>query len=302
MIPILLALLGAVPAAPAPAAAEPLVVNTAWLAAHLHDKHLILFQIGDRASRPVYDSAHIAGAQFLAPLSEFSTPRVEGALVLELPSVETLDSVLESKGISNDSRIVLYFARQYLSPTSRAAFTLEYMGLGGQVSILDGGLEAWKAEGRPVTADVPTVTPGHFTPHPHPELVANAEFVKAHLEDQAVRIVDARDTAFYNGRETRQGRNGHIPGAASLYFGSVVDSAGKFLPVSELRGLFAKAGVQPGQTVVTYCHIGQQASFLWFAARYLGYSAKLYDGSFQDWAARSELPVVNPAAPKPPAP
>jgi len=296
---ILIALSGALSAAPPRPAAESLVVSTAWLAAHLHDKGLVLFQIGDRTSRPAYDSAHIAGAQFLAPLSEFSKPRVEGTLNLELPSVETLDSVFESKGISNDSRIVLYFAREYFSPTSRAAFTLEYMGLGGRVSILDGGLEAWKAEGRPVTVEVPVVTPGRFTPQPQPELLADAEYVKAHLEDKAVRIVDARDTSFYNGRETRQGRNGHIPGAASLYFGSVVDSTGRFLSPVQLKAVFASAGVTPGQTVVTYCHIGQQASFVWFAARYLGYHAKLYDGSFQDWAARTELPVVNPAAPKP---
>lgn len=294
MLPLMLAALAAPPTSSPPPA--PLVVSTAWLADHLHDKGLVLFHIGDRATRAVYDSVHIPGAQFLAPLSEFSTPRVEGALYLELPSVAVLDSVLESKGISDDSHIVLYNAKQYFSPTSRALFTLEYMGLGGRVSILDGGLEAWQAEGRPTTAEVPTVTAGHFTPHPHPELVADAEFVKAHLEDNGVRILDARDTSFYNGRDTHQGRNGHIPGAASLPFTSTVDSAGKFLVPTRLRALFAQAGVKDGQTVVTYCHIGQQASLVWFAARYLGFTAKLYDGSFQDWAARAELPVVNPSA------
>ena len=295
-MPILLlaVLTGAPTANPARSAAPPLVVTTAWLADHLHDKGLLLFQIGDRATRALYDSTHIPGAQFLAPLSEFSTPRVEGTLNLELPSVATLDSVFESKGISDDSRIVLYFAREYFTPTSRAFFTLEYMGLAGRVAILDGGLEAWRKEGRPVTAEVPVVKAGHFTPHPHPELVADAGYVSAHLEDKAVRLVDARDTAFYNGRETHQGRNGHIPGAASLYFGRVVDSTGRFLSAPQLKALFAEAGVQPGQTVVTYCHIGQQASFVWFAARYLGFNAKLYDGSFQDWAARKELPVEGP--------
>ena len=297
MLPLLLAALAPVSAAPPVALpATPIVVSTAWLADHLHDKGLVIFQIGDRATRAVYDSVHIPGAQFLAPLSEFSTPRTEGALVLELPSVAVLDSVLEAKGISDDSRIVLYNAKQYFSPTSRAYFTLEYMGLGGRVSILDGGLEAWQAEGRATTAEVPAVTAGHFTPHPHPELVADAQFVKAHLGDNGVRILDARDTSFYNGRDTHQGRNGHIPGAASLPFTTVVDSAGKFLEPARLRAVFAQAGVKDGQTVVTYCHIGQQASLVWFAARYLGFAAKLYDGSFQDWAGRAELPVVNPAA------
>src|ERR1044071_5984065 len=269
----------------------PPVVTTAWLADHLHDKGHVIFQIGDRATRAVYDSVHIPGAQFLAPLSEFSTPRVEGALVLELPGVETLDSVLESKGISDDSRIVLYSARKYFTPTSRAFFTLEYAGMGGRVSILDGGLEAWQAEGRPVSAEAPAVTAGHFTPHPRANLVADAVFVKAHLEDPAVRIVDARDTSFYNGRDTHQGRNGHIKGAASVPFQTVMDSAGKFQSQALLRARFAEAGIKDGQTVVTYCHIGQQASLVWFAARLLGFNARLYDGSFQDWAARTELPV-----------
>jgi thiosulfate/3-mercaptopyruvate sulfurtransferase len=265
---------------------QPLVVSTAWLADHLHDKGLVLFQIGDASTRPVYDAGHIPGAQFLAPLAELSTPRVPGTLNLELPSVATLDSVFESKGISDDSHIVVYFAKEYFSPTSRAVFTFEYMGLAGRVSILDGGLEAWQAEGRPVSAEPPTVAPGHFTPHPHPELVVDAGFVQAHLEDQKVRIVDARDTSFYNGRETRQGRNGHIPGAASLPFSTMVDSSGKFRSPVQLKAAFAQAGVKEGQTVVTYCHIGQQASLVWFAARYLVFDAKLYDGSFQDWAAR----------------
>ena len=296
---LLAALSGAPAPAPAPAAAPkvPLVITTAWLAEHLNDKGLVIFHIGDQSSRPLYDSTHIPGAQFLAPLSEFSTPRVQGSLVLELPSPSVLDSVLESKGISNDSRIVLYSARQYFSPTSRAYFTLEYIGLGDNVSILDGGLEAWRAEGRAVTAALPTVPRGSFTPHPRVEVVTDAGFVSAHLEDPGVRIVDARDTSFYNGRETRQGRNGHIPGAVSIPFTTIVDSSGKFLSPAVLKARFTSAGVKEGQTVVTYCHIGQQASLVWFAARYLGFEARLYDGSFQDWAARTELPVVNPQKP-----
>lgn len=297
-MPLLLAaLVGTLAAAPAATPKAPPVVTTAWLAEHLNDKGLILFHVGDQATRGVYDSSHIPGAQFLAPLSEFSSPRVEGALILELPSVAVLDSVLEAKGISNDSRIVLYSARRYFSPTSRAFFTLEYIGLGDNVSILDGGLEAWQAEGRPLSTEVPAVAPGKLTPHPRLEVLADAAFVNAHREDAGVRIVDARDSSFYNGRETRQGRNGHIPGAANLPFTTMVDSSGKFLSPTLLKARFAAAGVKEGQTVVTYCHIGQQASLVWFAARYAGFTARLYDGSFQDWARRTELPVESPVKP-----
>jgi thiosulfate/3-mercaptopyruvate sulfurtransferase len=271
-------------------------VNTAWLAQHLSDRDLVLFHIGDQTSKPVYDEGHIPGAQFLNPFQELSTPRVQGALFLELPSLEVLDSVLEARGISDHSRIVLYSARQYFTPTSRTLFTLEYAGLAGRVSILDGGLEVWKSEGRAVTAEVPTPARGRLSVRPNPAIVADADFVRASLESSKVRLVDARDTSFYNGRETRQGRNGHIQGAVSLPFSTMVDSSGKFRSPSVLQAQFAAAGVQPGQTVVTYCHIGQQASLVWFMARVLGYDAKMYDGSFQDWAARAELPVVNPAA------
>ena len=275
---------------------QPLIVTTAWLADHLSDQGLVIFQIGDQNSKPAYDEGHIPGAQFLNPFQELSTPRVEGALSLELPTAEQLDSVLESKGISDDSRIVLYSARQYFTPTSRTLFTMEYAGLAGRVSILDGGLEAWKREGRTVSTDVPAPARGRLTVRTNPSQVADAGYVSAHLDNAGVRILDARDTSFYNGRETRQGRNGHIRNAMSMPFTTMVDSTGLFRPLATLQAQFTAAGVQRGQTVVTYCHIGQQASLVWFIARVLGYQAKMYDGSFQDWAARPELPVVNPAA------
>jgi thiosulfate/3-mercaptopyruvate sulfurtransferase len=294
---LLLAGLALAAASPAPPQSDaPLIVNTAWLAQHLADRDLVLFHIGDQNSKPVYDEGHIPGAQFLNPFQELSKPRVEGALYLELPSAEVLDSVLEARGISDNSRIVLYSARQYFAPTSRTLFTLEYAGLAGRVSILDGGLEVWKSEGRAITTDVPVPARGRLSARPNPAIVVDADFVRTNLERSTVRLVDARDTSFYNGRETRQGRNGHIKGAVSLPFTTMVDSSGRFRSAAALQAQFAAAGVQPGQTVVTYCHIGQQASLVWFMARVLGYDAKIYDGSFQDWAARAKFPVVNPGA------
>lgn len=267
---------------------EPLVVSSSWLSQHLNDKNLVLFHVGEK---PTYDSTHIPGARYLSPFADLSTPRVEGQLALELPSRAVLDSVLSAKGVSNDSRIILYSSNGWYTPTSRTLFTLEYVGLKGRVSILDGGLEAWRAEGGAVTRDVPVVTATRFVSHPDSSIVADAGFVSGHLRDAKVRVVDARDTSFYNGRDTRQGRNGHIPGAASLPFSTMVDSTGHFRPIPLLRTQFSEAGVKDGQTVVTYCHIGQQASLVWFTARLLGYQARLYDGSFQDWAKRVELPV-----------
>ncbi len=279
---------------PSPSA---VLVTVDWLAEHLRDPDLVIFQIGDGTSKRTYDAGHIPGAQFLNPFTELAAPNPGGAgLALELPAVGALDSVLESKGISNSSRIVLYSADQYFTPTSRAFFTLEYAGMAGRVVMLDGGLEAWRAAGKPVVTEVPAPKRGSFTPKLAPEMVVDAAWVKGHLKDPTVQIIDARTANFYNGGETRQSRVGRIPGASNVPFGSVIkDGSTTFKDPQVLKALLEAAGAAAGDTVVTYCHIGQQATLVWFAARLLGYHAKLYDGSMQDWSARRELPIDAPA-------
>jgi len=278
----------------APAQHAPALVTTEWLAANLRTPGLVLFHIGDPRSRATYDAGHIPGAQFLNPFVDLSAPPVEGGLRLELPSAEHFDSVLEARGISDDSRVVLYTSDKYFTPASRAFFALEYAGLRGRVSMLDGGLEAWKGEARTVTADLPAPPRGSFTPRLQKQMVVDADFLKTRLDDPGLALIDARDTSFYRGAETRQGRNGHIPGARNLPFNTVMLDDGKFKDPAALGAMLANAGATTGRTVVTYCHIGQQASLVWFTARMAGFDAKIYDGSFQDWARRTELPVVSP--------
>jgi len=275
----------------APSPTVPRLVTVDWLAAHLSDPTLVIFQIGDDQSKPAYDAGHIPGSQFVHPWRELSAPRVEGGLSLELPEIAVLDSVLEAKGVSNDSKIVLVLAQEYYTPTARAALVLEWAGLAEQVAFLDGGLEAWKAAGHEVTTAVPTPRRGRFTPRVDPGLVVDAAQVRAAIDDQGVALIDARDQRFYEGGETRQGRNGHIPHAGNLPFVSLVGEDGKLKSKSELEQLFRAAGATAGKRVIAYCHIGQQASLVWLAARVIGLEAALYDGSFQDWARRTELPV-----------
>src|ERR1700730_16165275 len=110
-------------------------------------------------------------------------------------------------------------------------------------------------------------------------------------------ILDARAQKFYTGGEAAQmPRGGHIPSAKNIPFSSLVeDPTNKFKSVAALRQLFSAAGVKQSDSVTTYCHIGQQASLLYFVARYLGYDAHLYDGSFEDWSRRLEMPVEKSA-------
>jgi thiosulfate/3-mercaptopyruvate sulfurtransferase len=267
---------------------ESLIVTTEWLATHLNDSSLVLLQVGEKDE---YTAAHIPGAQFIQ-LADISTPRGQG-LILELPAVEQLKTTFEKLGVNDKSRVVIYFSKDWVTPTARVFMTLDYIGLGDRTSILDGGLPAWRAEKKPVTTEVRAATVGKFTPHANIALVVDAAWVSANINKPGVAILDARAAKFYSGAEAGQmPRAGHIPSARSIPFSSLVDDgSNKFKSAAELRQLFNAAGVKPGDSVATYCHIGQQASLLYFAARYLGYDAHLYDGSFQDWSGRTELPV-----------
>ena len=265
-----------------------LIVSTEWVGKHLNDDSLVLLQVGEKDE---YLAAHIPGAQFIT-VADISTPRGQG-LILELPSVGQLKATFEKLGVTDKSRIVVCFGKDWVTPTARVFMTLDYLGLGERTSILDGGLPAWRAEGRPVTAELREPRRGTFTPRPNAKLVVDAAWVSANLNQPGVAIVDARAAKFYTGAEAGQmPRAGHIPSARSIPYSSVVeDSTNKFKSAEALRALFNAAGVKQGDSVATYCHIGQQASLLYFVARYLGYEAHLYDGSFEDWSHRLELPV-----------
>ena len=273
-----------------------MIVTTDWLAKHLNDDTLVLLHVGVKEE---YEAAHIPRAQFIQ-IADISTPRGQG-LTLELPPVDQLKIAFEKFGVSENSRIVIYFSKDQLTPTARVFMTLDYLGFGDRTSILDGGLPDWRAEGKPVTNEIVAAKKGMLTPHPNNNLIVDATWVKENLNKSNVRILDARAPQFYTGAEQgRMPRAGHIPSARSIPFSSLVeDTNNKFKSATALRALFDQADVKPKSTVATYCHIGQQASLLYFVARYLGYEAHVYDGSFEDWSNRAELPVEKSVEAKP---
>jgi thiosulfate/3-mercaptopyruvate sulfurtransferase len=273
---------------------EPMLVTVDWLGDHLSDPSLVLLQIGEKKD---YDKGHIPGAQFLE-YESISTPHGQG-LMLELPPVEQLVSVFERLGVSNRSHIILYFGTNWVSPTTRVYWTLDYLGLGDRTSILNGGLVAWEATHHPVSNEVKQPAKGSITPAPRKEIVADADWVSSHLNKPTVTIIDARTHEFYNGSQSDGNpRSGHIPGASNLTYLDVVDQDNnKFKSADALKDLFRTAGLKPGNLMVSYCHIGQRATVLYFTAKMLGYDAKMYDGSWEDWSHRTNLPIVTGESP-----
>lgn len=276
-------------------ARESLVVGPEWLAENINDPDLVILHIGTKAG---YDTAHVAGARFVTldniGVNDRESPT---GLMLQLPADAALRDSLQKLGISNNSQVVVVFGDGYLTPATRVIFTLEHVGLAKPAKLLDGGLASWTRAGRPTTAALPQITPGRITAVASRADVVSAEFVRDSVSRPGIHLVDARAAAFYSGAQqggpTAARKRGHIPGAKSIPFNSLVNERNELLPATELARIFRDAGVDAGDTVVTYCHIGQQATLTLFAARTLGISTRLYDGSFEDWAHRG-WPVVVP--------
>jgi thiosulfate/3-mercaptopyruvate sulfurtransferase len=275
--------------ASAPNPRAKLLVSTEWLARHLDDPSLVLLHVGDPRE---YPAEHIPGARLIT-LRDISTPHASGALALEMLAPGELRKRLEKLGISDNSRVVVYHGKDWISPATRVVLTLDWIGLGDRTSLLDGGMALWKQEGRPVTKAVPPAAKsGRITARPtRAELIVDHAAVQRSINAPGVTIIDARAAMFYDGPSHGEHRAGHIPSAVNVPFNSVFGDDLRLLSADSLTTLFRNAGVRPADSIIVYCHIGQQATAVVFAARSLGYAARLYDGSFDDWSARKDLPV-----------
>jgi thiosulfate/3-mercaptopyruvate sulfurtransferase len=278
---------------------ESLVVDTKWLAAHINDPDLVLLHVGDKNE---YAARHLPGAR-LVSLSDVAVSDHEPTgLILEIPpTAEELRVRLEKLGISDASRVVVYYGKDWVSPTTRVLFTLDYAGLGDRAVLLDGGMNAWVRDGHAVTDVVAPARSGKLSPLKVRKTVVDAAFVRANIGKPGIALIDGRAAAFYDGIDTggthdQEHRTGHIVGAGSFPYTEITNEALMLKSPAELRALLTKAGVKPGDTVLGYCHIGQQTTAPLFVARTLGHKVLLYDGSMQDWSRRAGNPVVNPAA------
>jgi thiosulfate/3-mercaptopyruvate sulfurtransferase len=263
-----------------------LLVTPSELAAALKDPTTIVVAVGN--SEDEFTAGHIRGARFV--LYDQIAIDANG-LSSELPPVSDLRTVMSSLGISDTSKVIIYGAA---IPAARMFFTLDYLGH-PSARILNGGLNAWKANGGAIEISPPAkVAAGSFTPKPHPEKVVTADWIKERLSSEKMRLLDARpDNEFTGADGGMSGAHvkGHLPDAQQLVWNTLLDSTGKYLPDAELKKKFDAIGATETRPLVSYCMIGMRASVTYFVARHLGYDARLYDGSIVDWTRR-KLPAV----------
>ena len=265
-------------------AQQPIMITSQWLNEHKADPNLVVLQVS--FMKYEYDQAHIPGARFLWP--EWLAPNSPYGNY-NAPDIKKATEVLNGFGITNNSHVVIYYVRNEVPAAARMFLTLEHFGLKGKVSLLNGGLDAWKKEGYTTTTDVPNVKKGNVKLTAG-NLLVDKEYVLKTLSSSTGKVADARAQRFYDGEPTGNPRDGHITGAGNIPFGELTDASNMLKPEAELEKYFAPVASKD-QEIVTYCFIGQTASVVYLAGRVLGYDMKLYDGSMQEWSRLDNLPM-----------
>lgn len=287
LLGVMLMSIGAPAQATPPVELPGMIVSADWLQERLDSPYLVILHVGDDAD---YAAGHVPGAQLLK-LADVSITGETG-LRLELPPSEALAKSLGERGVSNQHRVVIYHGTEAVQSGTRVWFTFDYLGLGKQAALLDGGLALWKREGRPLSTSIPAPKAETLHVRPRPDAVVDITWVRNRPESASALLLDARLPQYYSGADPgTMPRAGHIPGAVSVPYPSFFDEAGRWKSPSALRPLLQRGGEDPA-LVVTYCHIGQQATVPYFAARLLGLEAKVFDGSFQAWSRETDLPVA----------
>jgi thiosulfate/3-mercaptopyruvate sulfurtransferase len=280
------------------------LVETDWLEAHLQDRGLRIVDLRGYVRTQTAEDGYQTATYIGAP-EEYAAGHLPGALYLDwtrdivdeddpvaaqVAPAAKIACVLGGAGIGDRSLIVAYDSHPASQFATRFWWVLRYYGH-TNVRVLNGGWAKWTREGRPTAPEIPHYRSATFTPTVQPKWRATAEEVRDALNNPGLTLIDARDEGQYTGRIRRGKRGGHIPGARCLPREALFAPDGTFLPPDLLNEAIGRH-VVPGGHIIAYCNGGVAATSVLFALSMFDYKHLTnYDGSWNEWNEREDLPV-----------
>ncbi len=273
------------------------LVTTEWLSQNLDDPDLVVLDCTVRvemdedgfrimSGRADYEAGHIPTSGFADLMGDLSDG--DSPFGFAVPTPEEFSAAMGALGVGDDSRVVLYDGNNSVW-AARVWWMLRWVGF-DRAALLDGGLGAWTAEGRPLSAEADNRPVKQLTPAPRPELIADRDEVFAAVGNSAVQIIDALPEASFRGEMAMYGRPGHIPGAVNIPALALLDESGHYRPADELAALFNS---DRNVRSITYCGGGISASSDAFIMTRLGFTdVAVYTASLQEWVADPANPMV----------